>query len=265
MMVSGRLGAVKRRAPIRYLVLAWLVIACGGGETNRLPPEAWGSADYAAAGLRVDHPWTSQDDVTAAQVLETVTAGHRERLPRFHGEKSGAVFASLVADLPDAPAEPIQQRFGEHAMRIGALTTLAKLYLPNQLDTPPREWIELVGATLREAVVLERDADAFIASFGSDDPSHATRLAGLAQMSSGYGSMLVGGLLVADQVHVPEGDRVAMLEYVTAALPVLFPRANPDTQHQIRDVLAKEVAGFPAGRLAAAAAAAQRALPAEHH
>jgi hypothetical protein len=73
--------------------------------------------------------------------------------------------------------------------------------------------------------------------------------------------MLLGAVLVADQTRLSDDDRIAMLEHVTAALPVLFPPAHADTQQRIRDALAKEAAGFPAGRLRDAAAAAQRALP----
>jgi len=242
-----------------HLVALLLAVACT--KSNRLPAEAWGVTDYAGAGLQIDKPWTPGDYAAAAEVLASVTVGHRERLPRFRGKKSGAVLAKLLVDLPHDSAQPVEQRFIAHATRGEALNAIAKLYVPNQLDAPPREWIELMGASLREAVVLETDADAFVASFGPDDPKRANRLEGLEKMKAGNGSMLLGGLLVADQVRLPEDDRVAMLQHVTAALPILFPRTPADTQQQIRDVVAKQVAGFPAGTLRDAAVAAQKALP----
>jgi hypothetical protein len=210
--------------------------------------------------LRIDTPWNADDYVTAQHVLERVAADHRERLPRFHGARSGAVFAKLLVDLPEDAASPVNQRFLAHATRFEALNGIAKLYLSDEFGTPPREWIELVGAVLHDAAALERDADAFLASFGPDDPKRANRLAGLDQMTSGYGTMIIGGLQVADQRHVPDDDRVAMLAYVTAVLPILYSHAKPEAQHQIRDLIDKEVAGF-SGPLATAAAAAQRALP----
>lgn len=42
-------------------------------------------------------------------------------------------------------------------------------------------------------------SDAFLASFGSDDPNHAARLDGLAQMKRGY-----GGMLFAAQQSLPQ-------------------------------------------------------------
>ena len=81
----------------RVLVLL-IVVACSKTKTNELPGEAWGVDDYAKAGLSVDKPWTAAEHVQAASVLKDVTAGHRDRLPRFRGAKSGAVFAQLIAE-----------------------------------------------------------------------------------------------------------------------------------------------------------------------
>jgi hypothetical protein len=80
-------------------------------------------------------------------------------------------------------------------------------------------------------------------------------------MRSGFGTMILGGLLVADQLGLPEEDRVAMLAHVTQALPALFPVLSPEAQRQIRDLIGKQVAVFPAGKLHDAIVAAQQALP----
>lgn len=238
-----------------------LVLGCTTAKTNQLPAEAWGVADYANVGLRVDEPWTPDDYTAAASVLQQQSAGHRERLPRFHGEKSGVVFAKLVTDLPDDSSVPINERFIAHVKRGQAIDAISKLYVENAFATPSREWIELTGVSLREAVVLATIADAFLASFGPDDPKREVRLEGLAKMKAGYGSMLLGGLLVADQLRVPEHDRVAMLAHVATALPALLPFAAPEMQRNIRDVIAKQLATFPAGKLHDAIVAVEQALP----
>jgi hypothetical protein len=243
------------------IMVVGVVFGCSQAKTNALPAEAWGTADYANAGLRIDNPWTPDDYTTATQVLQQESAGHRERLPHFHGAKSGAVFAKLLTDLPDDGSASVNQRFLAHATRFEATKDLAKLYMPYEYQPPTREWIELMGASLHEGAVLATISDAFLASFGSDDPKHEARLGGLAEMKRGYGGMLFGSLLVADQLHVSDDDRVAMIAHVTAALPALFPLVSADTQHQIRDTIAKEVAGFPAGKLHDAIVAAQQALP----
>jgi hypothetical protein len=244
-----------------FLVVVTLVLGCTKAATNQLPAEAWTVADYANAGLHIDKPWTADDYTVAASVLQQQSAGHRERLPRFHGEKSGAVFAKLLIDLPADSGEPITERFTAHFKRGEAINAISKLYVENELATPSREWIELMGASMREAAVLATNADAFVASFGLDDPQRDVRLGGLARMKDAYGSMLIGGLLVADQLRVPEDDRVAMLGHVTEALPTLFPLLPPDKQRSIRDIIAKQVAAFPAGRLHAAIIAAEQVLP----
>lgn len=246
---------------MKRLLVLLIAIGCSHDKRNELPPETWGVADYASAGLRIDKPWTADDYTSAAATLKRIAVDHRDRLPRFHGTKSGAVFDKLVTDPPDDPGAPIDKRFIAHGIRSEALTELMHVYVPNQYDTPPREWIEITGAEMREAAFLASTSDAFLATFGSDDPSLAKRRDGVAQMRRGYGMMLLGGVYVADQTRIPDDDRIAMLGYVTTTLPALFPQLSADSQQQLRDLLAKEATGFPAGRLRDAAVAAQRALP----
>lgn len=244
----------------RVLVLL-IAIGCSHDKTNQLPAEAWGVADYASAGLRIDTPWTADDYTAAATTLQRIAVDHRDRLPRFHGVKSGAVFDKLVTEPPDDPGAPIDQRFVAHATRSAALKDLLKLYLPNGYDAAPREAIEVSAAELHEAAVLATLSDAFIASFGSADPSHATRLDGVDQMHAGDGLMLLGLIYLASDARLSDADRVAALDHATAELPTLFPVLHADTQQQIRDLLAKQASHFPEGRLRTAAVAAQHALP----
>jgi hypothetical protein len=241
----------------RVLVIL-ILLACG--KTNRLPDEAWGISDYASAGLHIDEPWSAAEYTTAASILKSVTADHRERLPRFRGTKSGPVFDKLLADLPDDRGQPVAERFGAHVQRYDAVNTISKLYVENQFAAVPREYIELSGALLREATVLTRDADAFLASFGPDDPKREVRLAGFAKMKAGYGMMLLGGLLIARESRVPMADRVAMIRHVTAALPTLFPEAPAEAQGNIREAIATLLAAHSRGALHDAVAAAQQAI-----
>ncbi|HEX5064456.1 MAG TPA: hypothetical protein VFV99_34005 [Kofleriaceae bacterium] len=243
----------------RIAVLVVLLLACG--KRNDLPEEAWGVADFEREGLHVDKPWTTDDFTQAQAVLERVSKDHRERLPRYRGAKSGAVFAKLVTELPEDATQSIGDKFIAHANRVDALNQISKLYMLNAMAVPPREWIELMGAILREAVVLTQTSEPFLASFGPDDPKRENRLAGLARMKEGYGQMLLGSFLVADDKRVPEADKIALVQYATAALPVLLPASTPDAQSKIREVLAKEQAGVPAGPLHDAIVAANKALP----
>jgi hypothetical protein len=236
--------------------LVWLV-GCGSPRANDLPAETWGVAEFAQAGLRIDKPWRPEDLTAAAAVLDA----HRDRLPHFHGARSGEVFAKLVTPLPDDGAAPVTERFHAHMLRGEALNAISKLYLENLLAKPPREFIEVMGAYLGEAAELARLAEPFLATFGPDDPKHQARLDGLAQMKRGYGQMLLGGLLVAEDARVPEADRLAMLGYVTTALPTLLPATEPAVQQRIRDNLANQIDKTSAGAPHDAFVAARRALP----
>ncbi len=238
----------------RALVLL-LVLGCSKQPARA--PEAWGVADYAKAGIAIDKPWAPDDYPAAAAVLKQLLPDHRDRLPRFHGDKSGAVFAKLMTPPPDDSAAPIAARFFAHMTRGEALQTLSKLY---SAVPPSRELIEVMGANLGEAAALATEAEPFLASFGPDDPQRAIRLDGLAKMRTGFGEMMAGGLMIASDPSLPEDDRVAMVNHVTAVLHVLLPFTEPATQQQIRSTIAAQVSATK-GNVHDAFVAAQRALP----
>jgi hypothetical protein len=245
----------------RLVKRALLVVVLACTKTNQLPEEAWGTNDYAAAGIAVDRPWGAAEYERAANVLGAVAKDHPERLPRHQGAKSGAVFARLVADFADDEALPVGERLGPRLQHYEALNAISKLYVLNQLATPPREYIELTGALLRDAAVETELVEAFMATISADDPSRGKREQGRAKMREGFAGMVYGGLLVADQLRLSDEARIAMLGHVTAALPRLFPTLPAEAQRQIRETLAKQVQAFPAGPLRDAAVAAQRAVP----
>jgi hypothetical protein len=245
----------------RALVLVVLLACSKGGSQPAAVVEAWSVADYQKAGLDISKPWHGDDFTHAAEVITSAAGEHRERLPHFRGAASGAVFAKLLEDLPDDSAQPITQRYQEHLKRYLAINTISKLYIEGHMLVPPREYIELLGALLREATVETRDTDAFLATFGPDDPSREVRLGGLAKMKTGFGMMLQGAFLVVANLQVPEDDRVALVTHVTAALPTLFPIAPAGTQQAIRQQVATLASTLPPGRLHDAVVAAQRALP----
>ena len=234
---------------------------CGPTKANELPAETWGVTELAQAGLHIDKPWRPEDFTTAAAVLEAQCAAHRDRLPHFHGARSGEVFAKLITPLPDDGTAPVTERFYAHMLRGDALISISKLYMENMLAKPSREYIEVMGAYLGEAAVFARTADAFIATFGSHDPKHQARQDGLAQMRHGFGQMMNGGLLISEDARVPEADRLAMLGYVTKALPTLMPQVEPALQQTIRDNLATQVDRTPSGAAHDAFVAARKALP----
>lgn len=246
---------------MKHALVLLVLVACGRSKTNQLPAEAWGVDDYAKAGIAIDKPWGADDFTNAATVLAQVTTGHRERLPRYQGPKSGPVFAKLLVPVAQGDDVAIAERFATHGQRAEALNAISKLYVEHEMAPFTRESIELMGAMLAEASALASTADPFLASFGPDDPQREARLGGLAKMKTGYGMMVLGNLMVAGDARVPELDRIALVQHVTTAMPVLFPFVPADTQQLIRKQAVKLVDGLPKGALRDAVVAAKAAIP----
>jgi hypothetical protein len=239
-------------------LLLLLVLACSTRE-NALPPEAWDVQSYVAAG--VPDParrWTHAEHVAAVQLLVDQSAQHPERLPRFGGARSGAVFARVIEPLVDDPGAPIEQRFGAHVQRYLTLNQLVKRYTKDPLAPPRRETIELFGALFADSVALEAMHDAFLASFPPDDPSLPARRGGFAKMATGWGGMLLGGFMTAGDLRVPEPDRIALVEHMNRALPTLFRHVAPDRQRAIREQIARLRELLDAGKLRDAIAVADQ-------
>jgi hypothetical protein len=242
------------------LTLVTLIAGCGNRGSS-LPAEAWGTADYVAAGVPdPGHAWTDVEVVTASHAIQRESADHRERLPRYRGAKSGAVFARLVeAPAPDDPAIAIVERFKGHMERGEALNALSKLYGFGRNPVPSRDEIELFGAMLREMATEMALIDPFLASLGPDGRTPA-RLGGLEQARRGAGGMVTGALMIVDGAGLALDDKRALVQHLTPALPSLFAQLLPDTQHDVRGRLAALVDATD-GPLHDDLVAAQRALP----
>ncbi len=215
--------------------LALIVLIACGSSGNKLPAETWGSEDYLKAGVPAsDHVWSIDEHETAVSALRTLSAGHRERLPRLGGPRSGAVFARVIerVDITDVLPDP-RTSFLFHMRRFEAANTISKLYILDALATTPPEYRALIHLILLEAVDLDRIATPFIDSFGPDDPKREARLSGLRQMEQGYGEMLHGSVLTLADRRLPEPERIAFAKQVAPAMKALLGRLEPDTQTKI--------------------------------
>jgi hypothetical protein len=197
-----------------------------------------------------DHIWSNRELTAAAAFL----ASRPGRLPVY----PSAVFARLVEALPDRPDATPEQLIPTHMERYDSLKAIAKLYMT---PIPRRESIELLGALLREAVVLEGALAPFLASLGPNDPQRDVRMEGLKKWHVGTTGMAMGALLVADDRRVPREDRRAMVSYLRRALPALYPGFPATDQQWIRRQLAALIAAVGPGPLYEELVAAQRALP----
>jgi hypothetical protein len=245
----------------RTLVAAVLGLLLAAGAARA---EDWVTRDYVAAGVpdpvRV---WSLPELRQAVDAIGRAAAGHAERLPRYRSTRSGVLFARLIEPLREDPAGAVADRLIMHVERFGALNELNKLYGVSLEAPPQREQLELYGEILREAVALEGMVAPFLATFRADDPSLPTRRDGLAKMRAGNGTMLLGCVLVAEDLRVEEAQRVTLLRRIAPAAAALVPKLPADAQSKFRDELGKLVTASR-GALHAAAVGVQAALDREH-
>ena len=235
-----------------------LVIVLGCGQHRELPDEAWGVGDYVSAGLPApDHTWSNAELDKANEVLGRVARNRLDRLPRFHGVKSRAVFARLIERAPEDPQATGATRFELHGVRFEAAVATLQLYIPSSVSLS-REPIELEGVLLHEVMAQQSLVDPFLASFGPDDPKHENRMQGLATMHKGWGEMTKGMLDTISDARISETDRRALAGYVAEVLPVLFPALPADAQQVVRQRFTALIASVPAGPLHDDLVAAQR-------
>jgi hypothetical protein len=245
-----------RRAMIALRVaLVVGVVAC---QSQDKATDTWTVRDYMQAGVPdPGHAWSSSELTAAVAAI----AGHPDHLPRFQGERSGAVFARVTAALPDDPTATVKDRLNDLVEGQEALRTFTKLYVGGMSDVPRREPIEATGALLDLYVVTDPLMKPFLASFKPDDPSLPTRVNGLHEMRVGEGTMMRGMVMIASDTRAELEVRRVSLSHVTHAVAVLFPSLGADDQKEIRDLVAKLVDGST-GSLHDDAVALQHALPA---
>lgn len=238
---------------MKAIVLAVLVACSASKSPNELTGDGLTPAEYQQAGLpAIDHPWTVDEHTAAAAALATLSAGHREKLPRRDGAKSGPVFAKLTEIVADDASVPLGTRAVAHSMRYEAANKVSKLYVVDAMGAPNREWLALVEVLLTESATMFTLIDPFLAQFTADDPSRAAREGGVAKMRAGTAGLLLGALMMIADQRIPETDRVALATKVAEVFGTLYPKLEPAQQQPVRDQLAKLHGGLKAGPLRSA-------------
>jgi hypothetical protein len=224
--------------------LGLALAACSRAPASGGPPptDVWGATDYTSHGLPdPGRTWTEAERTQAFVTIQQLTAANPERLPQFHGAKSGAIFDRLVeAPAADDPASPVEDRFARHLTRARLLASAGDLYRPTEdKGPPPREAIELAGKALGElgAALALLDQIRAIAP-AARTASRGEDLEGLPMTAA---TRVMALLEIADQVRLPVEDRRALVGYIAVALPAIFPRVPADQQQLIRETLAKQV------------------------
>lgn len=206
----------------------------------------------------MDHVWSVIELRNAVDVIARAAEDHPDRLPRFHGARSGAVFARLVDEPVDDSTAPVTARLGKHLDRYDGLNKALKMYKPS-LAPARREQIELFRVLLHETVAISTLSTAFLATFPPDDPSLPDRRHGIEVFYEGVAGMLFGSMMIADDRRVDEVDRIVVFGYLAEVAPALLPKISDKHQREIR-AYADRLAAASTGALHDAAVRVQHAI-----
>jgi hypothetical protein len=184
---------------------------------------------YVKHGLpKCDRPWSSMDMSRAANALTEIAKRDPRELPRYESPKSGKVFARITSDENldsfKKKSLPVSVRTGFALQFLQATVSIGKLYGAAALEEKAgtEETTEILGQTLRIAAVLKGLSDEVLPTLDQNDPTYATRVKGLKQMTGGLGPVLQGLLTqaLANKKLTPE-TRTRMLRYMDKTLPDL--------------------------------------------
>ena len=212
--------------------------------------KSWPDERYISWGLAAyDHDWSSRDLGHAADRLKSLSMTHPDQLPRFESERSGKTFARLAA-----PADvsffrrrslSLDVRLPEALERFQASGALFELYLSAfaAKQVAGADLIELIGALLRNCVVVVELVDELVAKLPKDDPGYQERMAGLDQMRGGLAEVLSGAITGLTEEEYTIAARLKLLGYCRETFPGIVPRLTAPSQAEVRqrlDALAAE-------------------------
>lgn len=164
--------------------------------------------DYVGRGLpSASHPWSPKDFATAVQTLKSIAEADSGLLPRYLGPgNSGEMFARIVhpenlSKLNDKSL-PMHQRMPSAIAFLTTAKTSILLYF--RASTSERFYGDELLELQAYALVVARDisglTDEFLSTFDPQDPTYATRLAGLTQLKQGLGNMLLAAIVTLGEV-----------------------------------------------------------------
>jgi hypothetical protein len=214
--------------------------------TEDLEDRSLTTDQYVKLGLpKCDRPWSSADMSRAAKALAEIAKRDPRELPRFKSDNSGKVFARITSDenLDSIRKKswPVSVRTGFALQYLHAAASIGKLYGAAAIDQKAAsdETTEILGLTLRIAVVLKDLSDEVLPTLDQKDPTYAVRVKGLKQLTAGLGPVLQGLMTqaLATKKLKPE-TQTRLLEYLDKTLPslvkVLPTKAREDVRAKLK-------------------------------
>ncbi|MEQ8785812.1 MAG: hypothetical protein RIC55_05915 [Pirellulaceae bacterium] len=233
----------------RFFVVFGLIIVAGGcfrGGATASPPKPPADTSLTAAEYRrlgvpnIDQPWSGADMSVAAQAIASIARRNPSELPRYQSKHSGEVFSRLTADenleqFRDA-SRPIEQRLPEGLAYFQGMQGVVNAYLPafQQQKTGGVEMIELLGAIMKAAVMMDDLASEFMPKLDPRDPSYPVRIEGMRTMKRGFGQMVDGSLITLTESNAyTVAERKQFIAHLKKALPKIVAGLSPEQREEI--------------------------------
>jgi hypothetical protein len=234
------------------LALLFCSIAAVSASAQNYPDDtSLPIAEYLALGVPpVDRPWSVDDYKTAVFVLDSIGQAQPGALPQYQSERSGALFARLVA-IDNAQAAdptitdavklngmlPLTQEFA-NLMRIYTAPGAQGIVFDNELA-------ELLGYFLSTADTVAALATRVITEAGQAAILKDTTNGALIQMRSGLTLTAVGAIepmgvmepLETSALRLPARRRLAA--HVGAHVPAIAPLLTDSGRAEVRAQLAR--------------------------
>jgi len=253
-------------AKFRYLMvmsLCFIASSCG----NQLPPDANHQAattnasqpaaievptdeslpleKYHEMGMPAcDQIWTGEQMAQAASVLTTLFQFNPKELPRFESDRSGELFARLVAaenlGFLDDQSIPVNDRMPRAMLYMESSNRIFKMYVLAFMQRAGggAEVVEWTGAILRLFTAVNRLVDEFVPTLDQDDPSYPVRMKGLERLRNATATTIDGALQTLTESHAyHSSDLKTLAVYLEDALPEALLRIPEQRQLAIMNRL----------------------------
>ena len=175
--------------------------------------------------------------------MKSLARTHPDQLPRFESAKSGKMFARLAAPADSSfyrrRSLSLGVRLPEALERFQASGALFELYLSAfaAKQVAGADLIELIGALLRNCVIVVEMVDELVATLPKDDPGYQERMAGLDQMRGGLAEVLSGAITGLTEEENTIAARLKSVGYCRHSFPSIVPRLTAPSRAEVRQRL----------------------------
>jgi hypothetical protein len=191
----------------------------------------------------IDRPWSAPDYQAA---LRTFAALPIEQLPRTSSAQSAAVIDRLTdpANLGVYMNRslPLNARFPGALDLVDAANAIMKIYLAAaSKDTAlVEDLVRLSGFMLQAATTEAALIDEFLPTLNKSDPTYPTRMAGLAQITTGFAQTVQGNVLtLGDPRGYSRTSRERLAKIVVSVWPRMVSHLPPLSAREFQGTLQK--------------------------